>query len=142
MPTRADFEVAAATFDSAAQQVGALQAAASGLGATDVLRGGSLGRQVPQRISAAASSAASARGHIETAATTCRDRAAIIGAYEQELLAYDQSYRSYQRASARWSRAYSDWHNDETGYTPHPGDHPRSPRKPTAPPDWADVRRV
>lgn len=142
MPTKADFEAAAQKFDSAAQQVGDLRVAADGTGASDVLRGGSLGRQVPQRIEAAAATAASAVGLIQTAASTCWERVGIIAEYETALYQYDQSYHYYRQASARWSADYRRWRDDETGRAYHPGAHPRAPRKPDPPPDWADVRRL
>ena len=140
MPTKADFQAAAEKFDSAAQQVGDLRVAADGAGAADILRGGSLSRQVPQRIASAAGSVGAARGLIQAAAATCWERVGIIAAYEQQLHSYDQSYY-YRQASARFSANYRRWYEDETGKIPHPGNHPRPPARPTPPPAWADVRR-
>lgn len=142
MPTRSDFEAAAEKFQSAAVQVGDLAAAAKGSGADQILRGGALGRQVPDRIAAAASTALICEGLIQEAAETCRERAAIIGDYEVRLGIYDTAFAHFTRASQYWSAQQSAWTFDETGEVVHPGDHPRPPNKPTPPPDWADVRRL
>lgn len=141
MPSRADFEAAADKFAAAAQQVGGLTTAAEQAGVATILRGGTLGRLIPERIAAAAQTAVACRVRIEDAEATCRERAAIIAAYESELAAYDVAWGGYVQASWNWSAQYSAWYISE-GKVPHPGPHPTAPIKPTAPPDWADVRRV
>jgi hypothetical protein len=142
MPTRSDFEAAAEKFQSAAIQVGDLAAAAKGSGAAQILRGGSLGRQVPDRIAAAASTAQACEGLIEEAVQTCLERAAIIAEYEIRVDIYDIAHAHYTRASQSWSAQYNAWWVDETGEVAQPGNPPRPPNKPTPPPNWADVRRL
>lgn len=141
MPTRSDFEAAAEMFQSAAVQVGDLATAASGALAAQILRGGSLGRQVPDRIVAAANTALTCEGLIEEAAQTCLQRAAIIAEYEVRVDIYDTADAHYTQASRNWSAQYNAWWVDETGEVTHPGSEPRPPNKPTPPPLWADVRR-
>lgn len=140
MPTKEDFEAAAEKLSTAAQQVGDLTAAAEGAGAADILRGGSLGRQVPDRIAAAAESAASCKTDILDVETLCLERAGIIADYEVELAAYDMEYFHYENRRYYYWMAYDDWVYSD-GMSPHPGSPPSPPVKPVAPPAWADVRR-
>ena len=140
MPTKADFEAAAEKLSTAAQQVGDLTAAAEGAGAADILRGGSLGRQVPDRIAACAESAASCQVNILEVEATCRERAGIIAEYEAELELYDVAYSQYESQMYSYWRAYDNWFYNPDIYW-HPGSPPAPPNKPPPPPAWADVRR-
>lgn len=140
MPTKADFEAAAEKLRTAAQQVGALTVAAEGAGAADILRGGSLGRQVPERIAASAQSAASCRVNILDVEATCLERAGIIADYEVELGIYDAAYARYESQMYWYWRQYDAW-VVSGGELPHPGAYPSPPPKPVPPPAWADVRR-
>ena len=54
MPTREDYEAAAVKLRAAAAEVGALTDAAAQANASEIVRGGSLGREVPERIAACA----------------------------------------------------------------------------------------
>jgi len=139
MPTKADFEAAAEKLRTAAQQVGDLTAAAEGAGASDILRGGSLGRQVPERISAAAVSAQSCKSSILDVEAICLERAGLIADYEQQLAVYDVAYSRYQSQMYQYWRDYDSWYYSG-GEMPHPGSPPWAPPKPTPPPSWADVR--
>lgn len=140
MPTRADFEAAAGKLRTAAQQVGDLTAAAEGADAAEILRGGSLGREVPARIAAAAQSAQSCRASILDVEALCRERAGLIAAYEVELGAYDAAFSRYESQLYAYYRAYDAWYYSG-GELPHPGSPPWPPAKPTPLPPWADVRR-
>jgi len=142
MPTRFEFELAAALFDEAADQVGSLTSMATGAEASGVLLGGTLGRQVPQRIAAAAGLASSSRSLIESAAQTCRMRAATISAYEGQLAIYDQRYALFMQSRSRWQQRIDRWLADSTDLVRWPGPPPTAPLPPSAPPAWADVRRL
>lgn len=141
MPTKADFEAAAAKLTAAAQQVGVLTAAAEGAGASDILRGGSLGRQVPAKIAECSATAASCAAALEDVAATCLERAGIIAAYEGEVRIYRLRYDAYRRAYSWWSSEYSRWWVSEGTY-PYPGSPPVPPPRPAPPPDWAETERV
>ena len=141
MPTKADFEAAAMKFHLAADQVGTLTAAAEDADASRILRGGTLGRQVPERITSSAATAAMCQGLIESAAETCLERAAIIGDYEVELEIYDIMFEQYLEQMVIWQRQFDAWWIDPTYMVPHPGYEPEPPTKPVPPPDWAEVRR-
>jgi hypothetical protein len=141
MPTRSDFEVAADKFQSAAVQVGDLASAANGMDVAQILRGGSLGRRVSDRIAEAAGIAQTCEGLIQDAAQTCLERAAIIADYEVRVDIYDTAHAYYTRALQNWNAQYNVWFVDESGEVPYPGNQPQPPNKPTPPPNWADVRR-
>ena len=141
MPTKADFEEAAAKFRAAAAQVSELTTAAEQAGAADIVRGGSLGREVPERILACAATAASCAGDILAVEAICMERAGIIESYEAELRIYDARHAAYRSALGAWQRDYDTWYFTG-GATPYPGPAPGPPPKPVPPPAWADVRRV
>jgi hypothetical protein len=141
MPTKADFEAAAAKLRTAAQQVGDLTAAAEGAGAAEILQGGSLGRQVPERIAACTATALACQSAILDVESMCLERAGVIAAYEGELELYDAAYSRYRQRSVQWQQAYNSWYYSE-GAIPHPGPPPSPPPRPADPPEWADVRRV
>ena len=141
MPTRAEFEAAADKFTTAAYLVDQLVTAAASAGAAQILRGGSLGRQVPQRIEAAQHTARTCHQTIIEAADTCIERAEIIADYETLLAKYDISYGYFERASKAWAEEFNAWFLDETGTIEQPRDAPHPPSRPTPPPDWAEVRR-
>ena len=141
MPTRSDFEAAAEKFTTAAGLVDQLAASAAGAGAAQILRGGSLGRQVPLKIASAVVSADRCVIAVTQAAEICLQRAAIIAEYEEHLQMYDVAYVLFCRASQAWSADYSAWFLDETGQLAKPVDVPQPPTRPTAPPAWAQVRR-
>lgn len=141
MPTRIDYEQAAAKLRSAAAQVADLTLAAERAGASKILRGGSLGREVPDRIAACAATAAGCAADIIDVATTCAERAGVIADYEAELQVYDRRYAAHRVDLANWQRDFDAWYHT-AGATPHPGPPPVPPPKPVGPPGWADVRRV
>ncbi len=141
MPTKTEFEIAADKFDSAAAQIGELAASAESAGALQIIRGGSLGRQVPERIASSAATARACGGQVEQAAQTCRERAAIIGDYEIRLDIYQTAYAYYSRAVWNWSAQHTAWSLDETGLISDPGPQPRPPNPPSTPPEWAEVVR-
>lgn len=140
MPTRADFESAAQKLRAAAEQVGELSAAAQRVDASAILRGGSLGRQVPARIAACATTAMACRTSILHVESLCLDRAGLIATYEGELVLYDVAYIDYESRLHQYYRDYNLWYSSG-GETPHPGSAPWAPTKPAAPPVWAEVRR-
>ncbi len=142
MPTRSDFEAAAEKFTTAAGLVDQLAVSAASAGAAQILRGGSLSRQVPQRIASAAASAERCLEAVTQAVEICLNRAAIIAEYEQRLQMYDVAYGHFYQASQAWSAQYSAWFLDETNQLAKPVDVPQPPTRPTAPPDWAQVRRL
>lgn len=140
MPTKVEFELAADKFDTAAGLLGELITATVGAGAADILRGGSLGRQVPQRIESAAGEARSCQDRVLWAADLCRARAGVIADYEERLDIYRTAYGYYERAAAGWTAQHTAWFLDTTGTVADPGEQPRPPTKPTPPPaEWADV---
>lgn len=141
MATRTEFLLAAEELTSAAEQVGGLMVAAENADADRILRGGSLGRLIPQQIAESARTAQVCRVMIENAAEQCRQRAAIIEAYERELALYDQAYAEYEVDFRRWSSDYDTYVLDSTGLASRPGPRPLRPQPPVAPPVWADVRR-
>lgn len=141
MPTRADYEQAAVKLRSAAAQVAELTVAAERAGASEILRGGSLGREVPERIAACAATAAGCAADILDVAAMCDERAGIIADYEAELLVYDRRNATYRAHLASWQRDFDTWYHT-AGATPHPGPPPVPPPKPIGPPGWADVRRI
>ena len=140
MPTKADFEAAAQKLSAAARQVGGLTAAAEAAGPSDILRGGSLGREVPERIMACANSARACQSGILDVEAICLERAGIIADYEGQLATYDLAYSRYQSRLIQYYRAYDEWYYSD-GLLPHPGSPPWPPPKPTPPPAWAEVRR-
>ncbi|MFT4596856.1 MAG: hypothetical protein ACI9TF_001102 [Paracrocinitomix sp.] len=142
MPTRSDFEAGADKFATAAELVDQLAASAASAGAAQILRGGSLGRQVPLQIASAAVSAQRCLAAITQAAEICLQRAAIIAEYEEHLQMYDIAYERYERVSRAWTAQHSAWFLDETDQVAKPIDVPQPPTRPTAPPDWAQVRRL
>ena len=140
MPTRVEFELAAAQFDQAANDVASLAANVDGIDTSQVLVGGTLGQAAPLRIEAAAANARTCQMHIEAAAQTCRERAAIIVAYEAELAQYELASHRYHQLAHHWTVRYNRWWRS-LGSMPHPGARPVPPVAPAAPPAWADVRR-
>ena len=143
MPTKADFEAAAEKLQTAAQQVGDLTAAAEGAGASEILRGGSLGRRVPECITTCANSATTCKTLILDARGICLERVGIIEDYEAELEVYDEAYAGYQSEVYSWNVQYNWWYTSPPeAPSPHPGPYPTAPPKPADPPEWADVRRV
>ena len=141
MPTRTDFEDAAAKFRSAADMVDALAAGAEAAAARRVLQGGVLGREVPQRLAEATAVAAGCRDNIDAAADECLVRAALIASYEAQVAAYDAAIDNYETARLRYSGALDLWWLNTDGTVAHPGEPPVRPEKPEEPPAWADVRR-
>lgn len=141
MPTKADFEIAAGKFEAAGAQIGALTITVENADASRILRGGALGRQVPDRIAEASVTARTCRELIEDAAQTCRDRAAVIADYETRLDSYQMAYLQHTNALFHWSAQQSAWSSDTTGLVADPGPAPQPPGKPTPPPAWADVIR-
>lgn len=141
MPTRADFETAAAKFQSASAQVGHLANSADAAAVAKAIQGGSLGRQVTERIAASSETARSCQPPIDEAAEECLRRVAVIVEYEVRLAAYDAAYKTYQQASLYYKGALDRWWLDTTGDVEYPGDPPVAPDKPDPPPAWADVRR-
>ena len=140
MPTKADFEAAAQKLRTAAEQVGGLTAAAEAAGPSDILRGGSLGREVPERIGACANSARACQTSILDFEAICLERAGVIANYEGQLATYDVAYDQYLSEVSSYNRAYDEWYYSD-GLLPHPGSPPWPPPKPTPPPAWAEVRR-
>lgn len=141
MPTQAEFELAANQLEAAAAEVASLAASAAATDARSIVRGGSLGVLVPQRIGAAAAAAAGCESAILAVAATCRERAAIIADYLVQLTYYDAAYSNYRIAITKWSMNMAAYENDVTGYARWPGSRPRPPTPPPTPPAWADVRR-
>lgn len=140
MPTKVEFELAAAKFDTAAGLLDELITATAHAGAADILRGGSLGRQVPARIESASAQARSCQDRVLWAADLCRARARVIADYEVRLDIYRTAYGYYERAATNWTAQHTAWFLDTTGTVADPGDAPRPPEKPTPPPaEWADV---
>ena len=142
MPTRSEFEAAAEKFTTAARLVDQLVTAASGAGAAQILVGGSLGQQVPERIAAAELAALTCQHTIIEAAETCLERAAIIADYEIKLGYYDIAYGHFERQSRAWAAAFDAWFLDETGTLAKPTNPPRPPTRPLPPAAWAEVRRL
>lgn len=141
MPTRVEFELAADKFETAATMLSDLITSTSFAGAADILRGGSLGRQVPERISAASASARSCRAEVLDAAETCRQRAGIIADYETRLDAYLVAMADFEHALQMWGAQQEAWVHDTTGQVADPGPAPVAPSAPAPPPrDWADVQ--
>ena len=146
MPTAVEYQAAAAEFSAVSAE---LQALSSSLGAIDVssvLQGGRLGRLVPERLATCASQAVDASSRAEVAAQVCRERAAIIAAYEAELAAYDAAMRIYEAQLIGYYLALSSAESlaarEDVGfYEPVFVPAPRLPTPPAAPPWWADVRR-
>jgi hypothetical protein len=142
MPTRSDFEAGAEKFAIAAGLVDQLAASAVSSGAAQILRGGSLGRQVPLQIASAAASAEHCLAVITQVAEICLQRAAIIAEYEEHLQMYDIAYERYDRASRAWTAQHTAWFLDKTDQVAKPVDVPQPPTRPMGPPDWAQVRRL
>lgn len=140
MPTRVEFELAAEKFEAAAGLLEDLIVSAALAGAADILRGGSLGRQVPERIATAGTSVQACRTEVLDAADTCRTRAGIIADYETRLDAFRVARADYDRAVAMWGAQQEAWLADTTGTVADPGPAPRPPDAPAPPPRaWADV---
>lgn len=142
MPTGAEFEEAAMAFDTAADLIVDVVVAADAAAASDALQGGTLSAQVSDRIAAAAGDAANCRLAVIDAADLCRERAGIIADYEYRLSMYRQAEGYYERAKVMHRAAQVAYAEDTTGTVAAPGPAPRPPRKPEAPPDWADVVRL
>lgn len=142
MPTRDEFLLAADKLASAAEQVGALMSAAENTDADRVLRGGALGTQIPVQIAETARTAQICRIMIDRAAETCRERAAVIELYEHELAAYEIALNSYRSDYFEWSYQSDSYLFGDSELGPYPGERPRRPTPPDAPPAWADVRRI
>lgn len=134
--------MAADKFTTAANLVDQLVASASGAGATQILQGGSLGQQVPDRIAAAEQTARTCQQAILDAAETCLERVAIIEDYETRLEAYDVAYVDFDARTRAWAAQFNAWFLDETGTIAQPANLPHPPNRPEPPPAWAEVRRL
>ncbi len=141
MPTRTDFEMAAELFMTAAGLISELAISATTADAAQILRGGSLGRQVPERIAAAADTASACHQQVIQAAELCVERAAMIAEYEWRVEMYEFAYRHFMDASRDYGLRHTAWFLDTTGTVAHPGLPPTPPTKPTRPPSWAQVRQ-
>lgn len=144
MPTRSDFEAAAEKFTTASGLVDQLAVSAASAGAAQILRGGSLGRQVPLQIASAKASAEHCRQALVQASEVCLQRASIIAEYEQRLQMFDVESADFFRASQAWSAGveHSAWLLNNTDPLEEPIDMPQSPTRPAPPPEWAQVRRL
>lgn len=148
MPTGAEFEAAAAEFSAASGELQQLSADVRAIDSAAVVQGGRLGRLVPERLTTCAGQAASAAASAEAAAQVCRERAAIIAAYEARLSAYDAAMAAYEAQLNSFYLASSGWGSffggldDPVVAAPVIGPRPRRPTAPTPPPAWADVRRL
>jgi len=140
MPTRADFEAAAQTFLAASRELIGLTSSVEQAQASEIVRGGALGLKVPTQIASSAAAAQTCKALLEEAAATCSFRASVIAEYEAQLAVYDRSYSSFNQQRYEWGREYDAW-LQSNGQGTYPGSQPREPRKPLAPPAWADVRR-
>ena len=140
MPTGAEFVAAAEMFAAVAERVGVLTAEAVSAGPEEILRGGSLGRQVPERIHNATRTAQQCREQILSAERECRRRAGIIMDYLAELAVFDRAQARYEIDVSYWDVWFNSWIRDPATSS-NPGPPPSPPAPPVAPPSWADVRR-
>jgi hypothetical protein len=140
VPTAAEFEAAADMFAAVAERVGVLTAEAVGARPADILRGGSLGRQVPERIHDAAQTANHCREQILAAERECRRRAGVIEDYLSQLEIYDRAHARYEIDVSYWDVWFNRWIRDPATSS-NPGPRPIPPTPPAPPPSWAEVRR-
>lgn len=102
MPTSEDFMQAAELFEAAADEVDDLVMHIDGLDTTDVIHGGTLGREIPDALAASAESGRTCRVLLDRAAGVCRDRASVMVEYEAALEIYNQELAEYNAAWAEW----------------------------------------
>lgn len=142
MPTQTEFEMAAYIFDEAATLLTDLIMSTDPGMAGDVVFGGSLGRQIPDRMAHVMQVASACIADALETAARCRHRAGIIADYELRLEQYEAGWRTYERARNDWQVRYSAWTADTTGTVPDPGPEPEPPRTPDPLEySWADVPR-
>lgn len=140
MPTLDAFLAAADRFSAVAVELGSLAGSLHQIDGTSVVVGGRLGADVPESIERCRGIALACAQRVLDAEATCRQRAAVIVAYEAELLIYEQQLGSSQASIAMWVAEFHAW-ADSGGMAPYPYWEPAVPVAPAAPPAWADVRR-
>ena len=133
MPTRSEFEAAAEKFTTAAGLINQLASSATGTGAAQILRGGSLGRLVPERIAAAAASAAQCEQAVMAKAELCWQRAGIIADYQAQLDMFEAAKENYRLVAQQYSADFNAWFLDTTGSVPKPPPPPTAPIRPDPP---------
>lgn len=139
MPTVEQFELAASMFDGAAEQVIHITTAAQAAEPSSILRGGSLGRQVPARIASATDTARWCHARLGFMARTCRARAAIVAEYAATVAQYNLDYERFHYEHRLWYQEYFAWWDDP--YTmPYPAaPEPVPPSMPAKPYSWIEV---
>lgn len=140
MPTVDQFELAASLFDEAAAQIRDLTVAAEAADPGAILRGGSLGTQVPQRIAAAGTTARWCHDRLGFMARTCRERALVVADYVAALEQFDVAYRNYVTELDWWYEDYYlPWWDDPIN-VPYPAvPEPAPPEPPSKSYDWIEV---
>lgn len=140
MPTGSDYSAAAIEFSAVSAELRGLAATVRSMDTTSAVQGGRLGHLAPVRLASCAGQAASAAAAADAAAQECRERAAVIAAYEAELAAYDAAMATYWAKLNSYTAVWSAPPEEGGFLISEPL--PSRPIAPTAPGPWADVRRV
>lgn len=130
MPSSDDFTQAAAMFSAASAEVDDLVMRIDQLDTTEILIGGTLGRDIPDGLIESAERGRMCRRLLDRAAEICRERALEMADYEAALEVYNSELAEYNAAWAEW-----DYKIANGGDPAHPAvAHPY----PVTAPSWSD----
>lgn len=138
MPTGDQYDSAAARLAAARHDSERLAATIEAIDPRTALIGGRLGTLVPLRLDDGAQTLVRVSALVAATERRCRERAAVIRAYEAALAAYDVQMVTYQSELAAWHARRAAAADDVS--VPY-GPRPIEPVPPAPPPAWADVPR-